>query len=94
MTPLLVGFFWDLPEIEWSQYTERCDPYDPSLYVAIITFYAGGYEALGALGGELQFTSGKLAIAYRSDPKVTLLTLYSTCNVNLLCVVSRCCVRR
>merc|ERR1719242_361174 len=64
MVPLLIGFFWVLPDIEISQWTETCSNYDPALFLAVIVYYAGGYEYLGAVGGELNFSARKLMISY------------------------------
>merc|ERR1719203_1255337 len=47
MIPLLVGFFWELPDIEISQWTQTCSTYDSAFFLALIVWYAGGYESLG-----------------------------------------------
>jgi len=73
MIPLLIGFFWELPDIEWSQWTQTCSEYDPALYLGIIVFYAAGYESLGALGGELDFSVNRLWIAYSVAVAVSVL---------------------
>ena len=64
MIPLLVGFFWRLPDIQISQWTQECTDYDVGLFLTNMVFLAAGYESLGALGGELNFSANKLMIAY------------------------------
>ena len=64
MAPLLIGFFWELPDIEMSQWTQTCSDYDPAFFFAVMVYYAGGYEYLGAVGGELNFGATKLLISY------------------------------
>jgi len=64
LSPLFLGFFIRLPDIELKQWTEECADMNWAYLSAIVLFYAGGYEALGALGGELNFSAKKLALAY------------------------------
>jgi len=73
MSPLIIGFFWRLPDIEWSQWTEQCSTYDPAFYIGIVVFYSGGYSALGSIGGELNMSSTKLTFAYIGGVMVSVL---------------------
>ena len=89
LTPLLIGFFWRLPEIEISQWTETCDDYDIPYLLSVIVIWGSGFAGLSALGGELSFSGGKLVGAYGSSiltcslilmiPIITVATIKSDC---------------
>eukprot|EP01083_Nonionella_stella_P011872 33677_1 len=64
MIPFFVGFFWRLPDIRISQWTQECSVYDYAFFFSQMAFMAAGYEGLGALGGELNFGATKLMIAF------------------------------
>jgi len=67
LTPLFVGFFWRIPDIEFSQWTETCPDYDIPYLLSLVVVWGSGFGSMAALGGELNFSGSKLVAAYGSS---------------------------